>query len=482
MFTNCPHCKTHFAVTQEALEIADGMVRCGQCNQVFNAAEHLTESMEAPEVKESFQVENSLAVEDSIPVEDSFPIEDSIPPENSTSTEDELELIDYEDNHKEIEDSFSSELTDDNNAHKVDPLDIDIYNSLTDETEEDSSSLASETNLSLDDALLDSDFNDELEESSEDINRTLDDQLKDFEIKEPDITEKTDLSFNSDLTETSEENEYSLDENISNAAKNIDHLLGIQSTDETEDFDSLDSGDDLSAQLDQLEANYNNSATDNSSLSVDDPLSVDDFSNIDESIVLKDTSLPERKIASSSAKGTSSNNSDDEPAYFKQSNFIRQSSAVLFSWLAGCIILALILGTQYLHFNSSYLAQDKTFRPFLEILCPISQCELPLLKATHQIVTVEHDIYSHKKYKDALEVRLTFKNKASAAQAYPVLEIVFSNPLGAEIAQRRFLPDEYLNDKSQLSQGMKPNQSQTIKLDIIDPDPSALLSFQFNYL
>lgn len=38
--TQCPHCLTVFHVSSEQLEIADGLVRCGACRQVFAAAEH----------------------------------------------------------------------------------------------------------------------------------------------------------------------------------------------------------------------------------------------------------------------------------------------------------------------------------------------------------------------------------------------------------------------------------------------------------
>jgi predicted Zn finger-like uncharacterized protein len=37
MLTQCPNCRTLFRVKPEQLEIADGKVRCSQCNQVFNA-------------------------------------------------------------------------------------------------------------------------------------------------------------------------------------------------------------------------------------------------------------------------------------------------------------------------------------------------------------------------------------------------------------------------------------------------------------
>ena len=37
MKTECPHCNTIFAITEQQLVSADGMVRCGMCNEVFTA-------------------------------------------------------------------------------------------------------------------------------------------------------------------------------------------------------------------------------------------------------------------------------------------------------------------------------------------------------------------------------------------------------------------------------------------------------------
>ena len=41
MFTTCTHCGTRFKVTAKQLKAADGQVRCGQCEQVFDAYENL---------------------------------------------------------------------------------------------------------------------------------------------------------------------------------------------------------------------------------------------------------------------------------------------------------------------------------------------------------------------------------------------------------------------------------------------------------
>lgn len=43
LLTRCPSCRTTFRITTEALEKADGQVRCGRCTRVFNAHEQLRE-------------------------------------------------------------------------------------------------------------------------------------------------------------------------------------------------------------------------------------------------------------------------------------------------------------------------------------------------------------------------------------------------------------------------------------------------------
>lgn len=45
MHTTCSHCQSQFVLTIEDLKQANGMVRCGQCKQVFNALESLASSV-----------------------------------------------------------------------------------------------------------------------------------------------------------------------------------------------------------------------------------------------------------------------------------------------------------------------------------------------------------------------------------------------------------------------------------------------------
>ena len=48
--TQCPTCSTRFRVTQEQLDAYHGMVRCGRCEAVFNAIEHLYDDGPSPQL------------------------------------------------------------------------------------------------------------------------------------------------------------------------------------------------------------------------------------------------------------------------------------------------------------------------------------------------------------------------------------------------------------------------------------------------
>lgn len=51
MITRCPACGTRFRVVPDQLRISQGWVRCGQCNEVFDAAGQLAQAEAQPEVQ-----------------------------------------------------------------------------------------------------------------------------------------------------------------------------------------------------------------------------------------------------------------------------------------------------------------------------------------------------------------------------------------------------------------------------------------------
>jgi len=48
--TQCPTCSTRFRVTQDQLDAYHGMVRCGRCEAVFNAIEHVYDDGPSPQL------------------------------------------------------------------------------------------------------------------------------------------------------------------------------------------------------------------------------------------------------------------------------------------------------------------------------------------------------------------------------------------------------------------------------------------------
>src|SRR5690606_25361199 len=46
MYTQCPKCLTVFSVTEEILAVKAGLVRCGDCENVFNATWNLVDEYE----------------------------------------------------------------------------------------------------------------------------------------------------------------------------------------------------------------------------------------------------------------------------------------------------------------------------------------------------------------------------------------------------------------------------------------------------
>ena len=58
MYTKCPECRAVFRVTTEQLSMAEGLVRCGICDSVFNGREHIEEDHDPNATSEERQEEN----------------------------------------------------------------------------------------------------------------------------------------------------------------------------------------------------------------------------------------------------------------------------------------------------------------------------------------------------------------------------------------------------------------------------------------
>ena len=102
MYTKCPECNAIFRVTEEQLSMADGLVRCGICDAVFNGREHIEEDHDPDVVTEpQHQYEEPLETE----TEETYEEEEWDDREEG-SHEDEDELIDADAIPTVIRDDF----------------------------------------------------------------------------------------------------------------------------------------------------------------------------------------------------------------------------------------------------------------------------------------------------------------------------------------------------------------------------------------
>ena len=150
-------------------------------------------------------------------------------------------------------------------------------------------------------------------------------------------------------------------------------------------------------------------------------------------------------------------------------------------WGALVLLAAGLLGFQYLWFHFDELARNDRYRPWFQQLCPIVGCTLPTRVDIARIKSSNLVVRSHPDFKGALIVDAILYNRAPFAQPFPLLELRFSDLNGQLIASRRFKPAEYLSGEL-AGRGEMPSQTPIhIALDILDPGPKAVnysLSFR----
>jgi predicted Zn finger-like uncharacterized protein len=145
-------------------------------------------------------------------------------------------------------------------------------------------------------------------------------------------------------------------------------------------------------------------------------------------------------------------------------------------WLlaSGCTLLVLALFVQLAYFNFDQWARMTQYRPYYAMACEQLNCRLPSSYDVSQIrTTASPQVSSHPKFKDALSVDVLFMNHASYEQAFPKLELTFTDKNNKVMAHRLFLPREYLAGEASGLTMMPTDTPIHIALEIQDPGPKA---------
>ncbi len=149
-------------------------------------------------------------------------------------------------------------------------------------------------------------------------------------------------------------------------------------------------------------------------------------------------------------------------------------------FLAGVITLMVMFILQYSYFMRDDLARYSELRPWVQTMCGVLNCELPVQQNADLIKLTHRDITVHPRVKGALLINAVFVNTAGYTQPFPLMQITLSDVSGRVIAKRRFQPAEYLDADVNLRRGMLSNNPIQIVLEIADPGKDAE-NFEFNF-
>lgn len=151
------------------------------------------------------------------------------------------------------------------------------------------------------------------------------------------------------------------------------------------------------------------------------------------------------------------------------------------AWTLATLLLVAFIVVQYGYFMRNDLARFPQLRPWLEKVCDVTGCTIPLMYTPQLIKLVSRDIRTHPKDDDALQVRARILNEAPYPQAYPVLSVELSDINGKVIASRFFQPKEYLPAGVDIDAGIASKAQADVHLDLLDPSHAAV-GFEFAFL
>ena len=143
-------------------------------------------------------------------------------------------------------------------------------------------------------------------------------------------------------------------------------------------------------------------------------------------------------------------------------------------WLLLVLIAAGGLATQYIAYHFDELARQDQYRPWFQQVCPQIGCTVPSKVDIARIKSSNLVVRSHPEFSGALVVDAIIYNRATFSQPFPLLELRFADLNGHLIASRRFKPGEYLSGDLEGLAEMPPQTPIHIALDILDPGPKAV--------
>ena len=141
-------------------------------------------------------------------------------------------------------------------------------------------------------------------------------------------------------------------------------------------------------------------------------------------------------------------------------------------------VLALLLTLQVVLADRARLASNPSHRPWLESLCGVLGCNLPLWQEPEAFNMLARSVLPVPDQPGTLQVEASFRNDARFEQALPLIELTLSTADGQVSGQRIFTPAEYLGEAG--PSRLAPGQSAQARFQLVEPEPAAE-AFHFRF-
>lgn len=434
--TKCPHCETQFYVDDAQLSQFNGKVRCGNCLEVFVAADYFIDKQQkhvpreipspTPEVVDEINTDNLLIGSES--VEEKLVVNAS---SEEVSTPDPAADFEFKQGNaadSEEENSQSHEIEeeldgltsvrdiDENFIAKTESLikNIDIEDAAAKLEPEAASTL-----VKSDSAESASDKQDEIDKP---VRRKsfLDDEPEEAVIQQPEFSFKIDSPETLDVLSKWRE-ESAKEPELSSESVESDSIVNDKS------------------------------AKDTASITEPPTPMTDEFvlPEADQAIVDPEAK-PDEQVSESY-------------------DFLLTEKEPLSPWMItlAVLLLLLLLGQGVYYFRNQIAQSVPELKPLLQQFCAPIGCKISLPKEINLLSIDDSGIQQDAKLQGVIRLSSTITNRAKFSQAYPKLEVTLTDERDMPKVRRVFAPTDYLKKRVNLSEGIQAGESIPVEMALM---------------
>jgi predicted Zn finger-like uncharacterized protein len=143
------------------------------------------------------------------------------------------------------------------------------------------------------------------------------------------------------------------------------------------------------------------------------------------------------------------------------------------AWVVVPLLLLLLVGQLIYFLRNPLMASYPGVRPMLASVCDVFGCALGLPQDVEQIKILGSDLQAEPGNGKRMTLALTLANRASYAQAWPMLQLSLTDTKDKPLARRVFAPSEYLNRPGMLDAGIPALSETPLSLHLETRDVNA---------